>query len=65
MNRDLLKGKWKQLEGEVQKRWNKINRDDLSSVEGDYEKLLGLIQESYGKSRKEAKKEINKWSASV
>lgn len=30
MNRDILKGKWKQLRGEVQRRWGQLTDDELA-----------------------------------
>lgn len=61
MNKDIVKGKWKQLKGEAQKQWGKLTDDELDKVEGDATKLAGLIQERYGKSREAAEKEVEEW----
>ncbi len=63
MNEDIIKGKWEQVKGEVQKQWGKLTNDDLDVIEGDSKKLVGKIQERYGISREEAEKEVNdyKW----
>lgn len=58
MNEDTLKGKWKQLTGEVKKQWGKLTDDDLQQIEGSSEKLEGKIQERYGIGRDEARKQI-------
>jgi uncharacterized protein YjbJ (UPF0337 family) len=58
MNKDTLKGKWKQLTGEVKRQWGKLTDDDLQQIEGDSEKLEGKIQERYGIGRDEARKQI-------
>ena len=29
MNKDILKGNWKQLSGEIKKQWGKLTNDDL------------------------------------
>jgi uncharacterized protein YjbJ (UPF0337 family) len=58
MNEDILKGKWKQLTGEVKRQWGKLTDDDIQQVEGDSEKLAGKIQERYGIGKDEAKKQI-------
>jgi uncharacterized protein YjbJ (UPF0337 family) len=58
MNEDTLKGKWKQLTGEVKRQWGKLTDDDIQQVEGDSEKLAGKIQERYGIGKDEAKKQI-------
>ena len=44
MNEDVLKGKWKQLKGEVKSQWAKLTDDDLDQAEGDAEKLVGRVQ---------------------
>ncbi len=58
MNDDILKGKWRQLKGEVQSRWGKLTDDDLDRAEGDAEKLIGRIQERYGYQKEDAKREV-------
>jgi uncharacterized protein YjbJ (UPF0337 family) len=58
MNEDTLKGKWKQLTGEVKRQWGKLTDDDIQQVEGDSEKLAGKIQERYGIGKDEAKKQV-------
>ncbi|MEC7703469.1 MAG: CsbD family protein [Pseudomonadota bacterium] len=65
MNKELLKGNWKQFKGEAKKKWGKLTNDDLDQLDGDREKLLGLIQENYGHTREEAAKEIDEWQKSL
>jgi uncharacterized protein YjbJ (UPF0337 family) len=59
MNRDTLKGQWKQLQGEVKKRWGKLTDDDLTQMSGHYDKVVGKLQERYGYQRERAEKEID------
>ncbi len=59
MNEDILKGKWKQLKGEVKSQWGKLTDDDLDRAEGDAEKLIGRVQERYGYQRDDAKREVD------
>lgn len=59
MNEDVLKGKWKQIKGEVKSQWGKLTDDDVDRVEGDTEKLIGRVQERYGYAREEAKREVD------
>ncbi|MGE0489294.1 MAG: CsbD family protein [Vulcanimicrobiota bacterium] len=61
MNSDILKGKWKQMKGDVKAKWGKLTDDDLDRIEGDSEKLVGIIQERYGMAREEAHKNLNTW----
>lgn len=61
MNGAELKAKWKQLTGEAKRHWGKLTDDDLKVVEGDSDKLVGKIQERYGKDKDEAEREVNEW----
>lgn len=54
VNEDILKGKWKQIKGEVQRKWGKLTDDDLDQIDGDREVFLGKIQENYGVAEDEA-----------
>jgi len=61
MNKDVLAGKWKQAQGEVKKQWGKLTDDDLKVVEGQSEKLVGLVQERYGYAHEQAQREVDKF----
>jgi len=61
MNKDTLKGQWKQLKGEIQKQWGKLTDDDLDQINGEYKKLVGRIQERYGRTREEAEEEVDEY----
>ena len=62
MNTDVLKGKWKQVSGDVKKSFAKLTDDDLLYAEGNQEKIIGKLQERYGYSRDEAQREWNKFT---
>ena len=51
MNKDILQGKWRQMKGAVQAKWGKLTDDDLDQIQGNYDMLVGKIQERYGYSR--------------
>jgi uncharacterized protein YjbJ (UPF0337 family) len=61
MNTDVLQGKWTQLKGTVRKQWGKLTDDDVDQIQGDAEILQGRIQERYGRTKEEAKQEVDKW----
>ena len=63
MNEEIIKGKWEQFKGGVQKQWGKLTDDDLDVIEGDAKILVGKIQERYGISKEEAEKQVKdyKW----
>ena len=57
MNEDILKGKWKEIKGEVKQKWGKLTDDDLAQVEGKEEELVGLLQKRYGYAKEKAAEE--------
>ncbi len=61
MNWDQVKGKWSQLSGSVKAQWGKLTDDELTQIDGDREKLAGLIQEKYGVAREEAERQADEW----
>jgi uncharacterized protein YjbJ (UPF0337 family) len=61
MNTDVLQGKWTQLKGNVRKQWGKLTDDDVDKIQGDAEILMGRTQERYGRSREDAKREVDTW----
>jgi uncharacterized protein YjbJ (UPF0337 family) len=63
MNEDIVKGKWKQFRGELKNLWGKITDDEWDQVDGQQDKLAGLIQERYGKTREEAEEEVDRFFA--
>lgn len=61
MNWDQVEGKWKQLKGNARIQWGKLTDDELDRAEGNREKLEGMIQEKYGKSKEEVRREVDDW----
>jgi len=46
-------GRWDQLKGRVQQTWGDLTDDDLDVAEGNYEELIGRIEERTGESIEE------------
>jgi uncharacterized protein YjbJ (UPF0337 family) len=65
MNGDILKGKWKELRGQVRAWWGQLNDNDVNQIQGRYEQLIGRLQERYGYTRLEAEGEIRKFLKQV
>ncbi|HEX9922110.1 MAG TPA: CsbD family protein [Anaerolineae bacterium] len=63
MNQDILAGKWKQVKGEVKRQWGELTNDEIDQVEGQYEKMVGLLQERYGYARQRAEREVDTFLA--
>jgi len=54
MNADILKGKWKEIKGQVREQWGELTDDEIAQVEGTEERLVGLLQKKYGYAKDEA-----------
>jgi len=59
MNDDILKGKWKQLRGQIQQKWGDLTNDDLDRIQGTQTEFEGLLQERYGYTKDRAKQEVD------
>lgn len=59
MNQDILRGKWNQFKGDFKRQWGKLTDDDLTRIEGDYDKFVGTLQERYGWERDRAQQELD------
>ena len=59
MNWDQVKGKWKETTGNVKAKWGELTDDEVAEIDGDREALEGKIQSKYGKTKEQAKKEVN------
>lgn len=58
MNTDTLEGKWRQVVSRVKGAWAELTDDDMKKVEAGKDKLVGVIQERYGKTKEEARKAV-------
>jgi uncharacterized protein YjbJ (UPF0337 family) len=52
-NEDIIKGKWKDFKGEVQKAWGNLTGDELEQTKGNMKSISGLIQQKYGHTKEE------------
>lgn len=64
INNGILKGKWNQVKGAIKQQWSKLTDDDIARINGDYDQLVGQLQETYGYSRERAEKEVNRYFGS-
>jgi uncharacterized protein YjbJ (UPF0337 family) len=60
MNKDILEGQWKQMQGEAKAWWGKLTDNDFERAAGKFEVLAGILQEKYGYSREQAADEIDR-----
>lgn len=57
----LTQGRWHQLVGKAKHHWGNLTEDELTRLEGDMERLAGLLEERYGKTKAEARQEIDEF----
>ncbi len=57
-NTDELKGKWKEVKGEVVKKWGELTDSDLDRTEGNAESLVGVIQQKFGMKKEEVHEQL-------
>jgi uncharacterized protein YjbJ (UPF0337 family) len=60
-NRDVLMGKWKQFRGRVREEWGKLTDNQIDQINGDYDRLIGVLQENYGYTREKAMQEADRF----
>jgi uncharacterized protein YjbJ (UPF0337 family) len=55
---EALKGKWRRQIGAAKLTWGRLTDDELMKLEGQAEKLTGLIQERYALTRDAAARQV-------
>ncbi len=61
MNKDIIKGHWKEIKGQIKQQWGKLTDDQISKMSGTYEELEGALQKNYGYQQEQAKREIQEF----
>jgi uncharacterized protein YjbJ (UPF0337 family) len=65
MNWDQIEGQWKNFKGKVREQWGKLTDDDLESIAGKKDRLLGTLQSRYGKKKDKLEKEVDKFISGI
>lgn len=60
MNRDELQGKWRELRGRIKSQWGKLTDNELDEIAGNYDMLVGTIQQKYGHAREEIERALDR-----
>ncbi len=48
LNETVIKGKWLEIKGDLQKTWGKLTDDELEQTKGDLTAISGLLVQRYG-----------------
>lgn len=59
MNWDTIAGDWKSAKGKLREQWGKLTDDDLDSIAGKRDQLVGAIQKRYGKAKDAVEQEVS------
>jgi uncharacterized protein YjbJ (UPF0337 family) len=65
MNWDRIEGNWKQFKGKAKQKWAELTDDDLETLKGKKDELIGKIQERKGVARDKAEQEVKEWANSL
>jgi uncharacterized protein YjbJ (UPF0337 family) len=60
MSQDILKGQWKEIKGRLKEWWGDLTDDDVNRVDGNQEKLVGMLQQKYGYAKDRALQEVSR-----
>ncbi len=61
MNWDQIEGTWKQMKGDIRKKWAKLTDDDVEYIGGNKDKFIGRLQQRYGHSKEQAESDLDEW----
>ena len=61
MDWNRIEGSWKEFKGKAQTQWGQLTDDDLTSIGGKRDELLGKLQARYGYSKDRARQEVDRW----
>lgn len=61
MNWDQIEGKWKTIKGDIRIKWAKLTDDDLETIAGKKDRLLGKLQQHYGHSKEKVESDVDEW----
>lgn len=59
VNENVLKGKWREMKGDLQSAWGKLTDDELEKTKGDMKAISGLIQQRYGEAEAKSGKKLS------
>lgn len=61
MNQITWQGKLRQLRGEFKREWGKFTHNDRRRIEGEFDRIVGQMQQNYGYSHERAVHEVARY----
>ena len=59
MNWDQIKGEWREAKGKLRSKWGKLTDDDLETIAGKKDELIGRLQQRYGLKKDQAERDVD------
>lgn len=61
MDWNQVEGNWEQFKGKIRDTWGQLTDNDIDTIKGKKDELIGKIQERYGVAKDEATKQVDKF----
>jgi uncharacterized protein YjbJ (UPF0337 family) len=61
MTSEQLQGKWQKMKGNVKQQWGRLTDDDIETIAGKRDVLIGRLQERYGVTKEAATRDADSW----
>jgi uncharacterized protein YjbJ (UPF0337 family) len=61
MNWDQVQGNWQEVRGKLREQWGKLTDQDLETISGQKDRLVGALKQRYGLEAEKARQEIDHW----
>jgi uncharacterized protein YjbJ (UPF0337 family) len=60
-NTDVAEGNLRQIKGRIREEWGKLTDDEIDQLEGQEDRLAGLLQKKYGMAEADAEREVRRF----
>ncbi|MGB7347215.1 MAG: CsbD family protein [Pirellulaceae bacterium] len=64
ITREELRGQWNEVKGRLQEHWGQLTDDDLRRAEGSTDRLVGVVQQKTGATKREVEEFLDQAMAS-
>lgn len=61
MNKTILRGKWRRLQGNLKSEWGRLTDNDRRILDGKIDQMVGLFQERYGYTQERATQAVTRY----
>jgi uncharacterized protein YjbJ (UPF0337 family) len=60
---NMVEGKWTEIKGEIKKKWGQLTENDIDSTKGNFQSLVGLLEQKLGIKKDEASQHLKDMQA--